>query len=124
MSPFGLKFSQMILYTETSKLMHNLSFLFVVLHKPTLLPSTFNSVRVQVVKSESESELSPLSPSPSPSHHLKVQVRVRVITSESESASASPNFFSSPSHESSSPQIKHLFIFQNMKTNNKNVSNV
>ena len=30
MSPFGLKFSQMILHTETSKLMYNLSFLFVV----------------------------------------------------------------------------------------------
>ena len=42
MSLFGLKFSQMILHTETSKLMHNWSFLFVVLHKPTLLPSTFN----------------------------------------------------------------------------------
>ena len=41
MSPFGLKFSQMILYTETSILMYNWSFLFVVLHKPTLLPSTF-----------------------------------------------------------------------------------
>ena len=41
MSPFGLKFSQMILHTETSKLMYNWSFLFVVLHKPTLLPSTF-----------------------------------------------------------------------------------
>ena len=32
----------MILHTETSKLMCNWSFLFVVLHKPTLLPSTFN----------------------------------------------------------------------------------
>ena len=42
MSLFGLKFSQMILHTETSKLMYNWSFLFVVLHKPTLLPSTFN----------------------------------------------------------------------------------
>ena len=42
MSPFGLKFSQMILHTETSKLMYNWSYLFVVLHKPTLLPSTFN----------------------------------------------------------------------------------
>ena len=31
----------MILHTETSKLLHNWSFLFVVLHKPTLLPSTF-----------------------------------------------------------------------------------
>ena len=41
MSLFGLKFAQMILHTETSKLMYNLSFLFVVLHKPTLLPSTF-----------------------------------------------------------------------------------
>ena len=44
MSPFGLKFSQMILHTETSKLMYNWSFLFEVLHKPTLLPSTFNSL--------------------------------------------------------------------------------
>ena len=45
MSPFGLKFfSQMILHTETSKLMYNWSFLFVVLHKPTLLPSTFNLI--------------------------------------------------------------------------------
>ena len=43
MSLFGLKFSQMILHTETSKLMYNLSFLFVVLHKPTLLLSTFNN---------------------------------------------------------------------------------
>ena len=42
MSLFGLKFSQMILHTETSKLMYNWSFLFEVLHKPTLLPSTFN----------------------------------------------------------------------------------
>ena len=41
MSPFGLKFSEMILHTETSKLMYNWYFLFVVLHKPTLLPSTF-----------------------------------------------------------------------------------
>ena len=40
MSPFGLKFSQMILHTETSKLIYNWPFLFVVLHKPTLLPST------------------------------------------------------------------------------------
>ena len=76
--------------------------------------STFQCcVRVQVVKSESES--SPLSPSPksspqspSPSHHLRVRVR------ESESKK---NL--SPSHESSSPHIQHLFIFQNMKTNNK-----
>ena len=42
MSPFGLKFSQMILHTETSNLMYNWSFLFIFLHKPTLLPSTFN----------------------------------------------------------------------------------
>ena len=40
MSPFGLKFSQMILHTETSKLMYSWSFLFEVLHKPTPLPST------------------------------------------------------------------------------------
>ena len=44
MSAFGLKFSQMILHTETSKLMYNWPFLFVVLHKPTLLPSTFNTI--------------------------------------------------------------------------------
>ena len=44
MSPFGLKFSQMILHTETIKLMYNnWSFLFVVLHKQTLLPSTLNT---------------------------------------------------------------------------------
>ena len=43
MSPFGLKFSQIILHTETSKLMYNWSFLYVVLHKPTLLPSTFKA---------------------------------------------------------------------------------
>ena len=42
-SQFGLKFSQMILHTETSKLMYNWYFLFVVLHKPTFLPSTFKS---------------------------------------------------------------------------------
>ena len=42
MGPFGLKFSQMILHTETSELMYNWYFLFEVLHKPTLLPSTFN----------------------------------------------------------------------------------
>ena len=42
MSPFGLKFSQMILHTETSKLMYNWSFLCYILHKQTLLPSTFN----------------------------------------------------------------------------------
>ena len=47
MSPFGLKFSQMILHTETSKLMYNWSFLFEVLHKPTLLPSTFNIIVIQ-----------------------------------------------------------------------------
>ena len=45
MSPFGLKFSQMILQTETSKLMYNWFFLFVVLHKPTLLPSIFKVCR-------------------------------------------------------------------------------
>ena len=43
MSPFGLKYSQMILHAETSKLMYNWSFLFEVLHKPTLLPSSFNT---------------------------------------------------------------------------------
>ena len=34
----------MILHAETSKLMYNWLFLFEVLHKPTLLPSTFNAV--------------------------------------------------------------------------------
>ena len=43
MSPFGLKFSQMILHTETSKLVYNWSFLFEDLHKPTLLPNTFKT---------------------------------------------------------------------------------
>ena len=43
MSLFGLKFPQMILHTETSKPMYNWSFLLEVLHKPTLLPSTFNN---------------------------------------------------------------------------------
>ena len=47
MNPFGLKFSQMILHTETSTLMYNWFFLFEVLHKPTLLPSTFN-IGVQI----------------------------------------------------------------------------
>ena len=47
MSPFELKFSQMILHTGTSNLIHNWSFLFVVLHKPTLLPSTFKCERIQ-----------------------------------------------------------------------------
>ena len=41
MSRIGLKFSQMILHTSTSKMMNNLPFLLVVLHKPTLWPSTF-----------------------------------------------------------------------------------
>ena len=52
MSPFGLKFSQMILHTETSKLMYNWSFLFVVLHKPTLLPSTSKAVFIIFPKLE------------------------------------------------------------------------
>ena len=39
MSLFESKFSQMILHTERSKLIYNWSFL--VLHKPTLLTSTF-----------------------------------------------------------------------------------
>ena len=45
----------MILHTETSKLMYNWSFLFVVLHKPTLLPSTFkvpNTLYLVVVHPE------------------------------------------------------------------------
>ena len=37
----GWNFWQMILNRETCKLMYNWSFLCVVLHKPTLLPSTF-----------------------------------------------------------------------------------
>ena len=54
MSPFGLKFLQMILDTETSKLMYNWSFLFVVLHKPTLLPSTFNVDEVEFCECHSK----------------------------------------------------------------------
>ena len=60
----------------------------------------------------SESRLSNPIPSPSPSH-----LRVRVRESESKKNS-------SPSHESSSPHIQHLFIFQNMKNKQQNVSNV
>ena len=55
MSPFGLQFSQMILHTETSKLMYNWSFLFVVLQKLTLLSSTFKS-KERVNKFEQNSE--------------------------------------------------------------------
>ena len=44
MSRIGLKFSQMILHTSTSKMMNNLPFLLVVLHKPTLWPSTFKKI--------------------------------------------------------------------------------
>ena len=47
---FGLKFSQMILHTETNKLMYNWSFLFVVLHKPTLLPSTFKRMKTKITE--------------------------------------------------------------------------
>ena len=62
MSPFGLKFSQMILHTETSKLMYNWSFLFVVLHKPTLLLSTFNEMtRYQVPREETSINLTNIS---------------------------------------------------------------
>ena len=46
MSRIGLKFSQMILHTSTSKMMNNLPFLLVVLHKPTLWPSTFKASTV------------------------------------------------------------------------------
>ena len=52
MSLFGLKFSQMILHTETSKLMYNWSFLFVVLPKPTLLPNTFNPILTGLFESK------------------------------------------------------------------------
>ena len=52
MSPFALKFSQMILHTETSKLMCNRSFLFEVLHQPTLLPSTFKNWEEQFFDSD------------------------------------------------------------------------
>ena len=42
MSRIGFEiFLQMILHTSTSKMMNNLPFLLVVLHKPTLWPSTF-----------------------------------------------------------------------------------
>ena len=51
MSLFGLKLSQIILHTETSKLMYNWSFLFKVLHKPTLLHSTFNKL-IDILYSE------------------------------------------------------------------------
>ena len=63
-------------------------------------PSPGCQIRVRVITSKSESESSPQSPSPSP--------RVRVKKKKS-----------SPSHESSSPHIQHLFVFQNMKINNK-----
>ena len=51
----------------------------------------------------------------------QIRVWVRVITSKSESESASPSqtFFSSPSHNPSSPHSQHLFIFQNMKQTTK-----
>ena len=61
----------------------------------SLVPFQQCCVRVQVVKSESESESSPQTPSP----------RVRV-----------PKFFSSPSHESSSPHYM-LFVFMFWKIN-------
>ena len=73
---------------------------------PVLCPSPGCQIRVQVRVITSESESSPQSPSPSPS------------------PSPSQKKCLSPSHKSSSPHIQHLFIFQNMKTNNKNVSNV
>ena len=47
MSRIGLKFSQMILHTSTSKMMNNLPFLLVVLHKPTLWPSTFKNIELK-----------------------------------------------------------------------------
>ena len=90
--------------------------------RPTVL---HHLQRRQIRVSTALYSLSVLCPSPD------CQIRVRVITSESESESESSprsptprvrvkNFFSSPSHESSSPHIQHnLFIFQNMKTNNK-----
>ena len=49
MSRIGLKFSQMILHTSTSKMMNNLPFLLVVLHKPTLWPSTFNYLSAHMI---------------------------------------------------------------------------
>ena len=64
------------------------------IHEP-LLNLNQCCVRIQVVKFESESESWPLSPSPSENKNL------------------------SPSHKSSSPHFQHLFIFQNMETNNK-----
>ena len=48
MSLFGLKFAQKILNTETSNLIYNWSFLFAVLHKPTLLPSTFKVITLKM----------------------------------------------------------------------------
>ena len=50
MSRIGLKFSQMILHTSTSKMMNNLPFLLVVLHKPTLWPSTFKVIIKSITK--------------------------------------------------------------------------
>ena len=49
MSRIGLKFSQMILHTSTSKMMNNLPFLLVVLHKPTLWPSTFKATCIGIL---------------------------------------------------------------------------
>ena len=54
MSLFGLKFSQMILHTKTSKLVYSWSFLFEVLHKTTLLPSTFKGCESVYCDNKSE----------------------------------------------------------------------
>ena len=66
MSPFGLKFSQMILHTETSTLMYNWSFICVVLHKPTVLPSTFKIMTTQRGTVETHEESIPPPPPPPP----------------------------------------------------------
>ena len=85
-------------------------------------PGLVNTHRMVFIFYSHLSCLSVLCPSPG------CQIRVRVITSkpesESESSPPSPRVRvkikkSSPSHESSSPHIQHLFIFRNMKTNNK-----
>ena len=59
MSLFELNFLQMILQTEASKLMYNWSFLCLVLHKPTLLPSTFKCRKeIHTLCKHSEREIS------------------------------------------------------------------
>ena len=49
MSPFGLKFSQMILHTETSKLMYNWSFLFCTSQHSYPVPLKLRIYRLAIV---------------------------------------------------------------------------